>query len=94
MDETEQEFRDRFGPLPPPVADMFYLLRVKMLAKSRFLRGIESTGNDLIIKMSPFVVSDRLALYKAFGVNSRGELLARFLSMSGAGADGAAAISR
>src|SRR5438552_14001077 len=67
VDEAEQEFRDRFGPLPQPVADMFYLLRVKMLARARFLRGIESTGDGLVIKMSPFVVSDRLALYKAFG---------------------------
>src|SRR5919202_462707 len=65
--EVEREFGDRFGPLPAPVADLFFLLRVKMLAKSRFLRGIEATGDTLVIKMSPFVVSDRLALYKAFG---------------------------
>jgi transcription-repair coupling factor (superfamily II helicase) len=70
VDEVEQEFRDRFGPLPPPVADMFYLLRVKMLAKARFLRGIETTDSTIVIKMSPFVVSDRLALYKAFGTSA------------------------
>jgi transcription-repair coupling factor (superfamily II helicase) len=67
VDEVEQEFRDRFGPPPAPVADLFYLLRVKMLARARFLRGIETAGATLILKMSPFVVSDRLALYKAFG---------------------------
>ncbi|MGH2352185.1 MAG: helicase-related protein, partial [Chloroflexota bacterium] len=67
VNEVEQEFQDRFGPLPPPVADMFYLLRVKMLAKARFLRGIETQGENLVVRMSPFVVSDRLALYKAFG---------------------------
>ncbi len=67
VDAVEQEFRDRFGPPPAPVADLFYLLRVKMLARARFLRGIETAGATLILKMSPFVVSDRLALYKAFG---------------------------
>jgi hypothetical protein len=41
-----------------------------MLAKARFLRGIETTDATLVIKMSPFVVSDRLALYKAFGTSA------------------------
>ena len=50
--------------LPPPVADMFYILRVKALAKARFLRGIETQGDTLVICTSPFVVTDRLALYK------------------------------
>ncbi len=67
VDEVEREFLDRFGPLPPPVRDMFYLLRVKMLATARYLRGIETQGDGIVIKTSPFVVSDRLALYKAFG---------------------------
>ncbi|MBI3970115.1 MAG: transcription-repair coupling factor [Chloroflexi bacterium] len=68
--EVRQEFKDRFGPLPPPVADMFYLLELKMLAKQRYLRGIEAQGSTLLIRMSPFVVSDRLALYKAFGTSA------------------------
>ncbi len=70
VDEAEQEFADRFGPLPQPVQDLFYLLRVKILAKSRFLKGIETQNADLVIKTSPFVVSDRLALYKAFGTSA------------------------
>jgi transcription-repair coupling factor (superfamily II helicase) len=65
--EVEREFLDRFGPLPQPVADMFYILRVKALAKARFLRGIETQGDQIVIRTSPFVVTDRLALFKAFG---------------------------
>jgi transcription-repair coupling factor (superfamily II helicase) len=65
--EVEREFADRFGPPPEPVRDLFYLLRVKMLAKRSFLRGIETQGDSLVLRTSPFVVSDRLALYKAFG---------------------------
>jgi len=68
--ETEQEFRDRFGSLPSSVEDMFFLLRVKLLAKARFLKAIETQGTDLVIKTSPFVVSDRLALYKSFGTSA------------------------
>ncbi|HEU5315475.1 MAG TPA: transcription-repair coupling factor [Chloroflexota bacterium] len=70
VDEVQQEFGDRFGPLPQPVQDLFYLLRVKILAKARFLRGIETQGGELVLKTSPFVVSDRLALYKAFGTSA------------------------
>jgi transcription-repair coupling factor (superfamily II helicase) len=67
---VEQEFKDRFGPPPPPVVDMFYLLRIKMLAKARFLRGIEAQGDLLIVRTSPFVVTDRLALYNAFNTQA------------------------
>ena len=70
VDEVEREFVDRFGPLPPPVADMFYVLRVKAMAKARFLRGIETQNDQLVIRTSPFVVTDRLALYRAFGTNA------------------------
>jgi transcription-repair coupling factor (superfamily II helicase) len=67
--EVKQEFLDRFGPLPQPVDDMFYLLQVKALSKARFLKGIETQTAELVIKTSPFVVSDRLALYKLFGTS-------------------------
>jgi transcription-repair coupling factor (superfamily II helicase) len=70
IDETEKEFADRFGPLPRAVQDLFYVLRVKVLAKARFLKAIEASGTELVIKTSPFVVSDRLALYKAFGTSA------------------------
>ena len=40
------------------------------MAKARFLKGIETQGADLIVKTSPFVVSDRLALYKTFGTSA------------------------
>jgi len=70
VEEVEQEFADRFGPLPGPVEDLFFLLRVKILAKASFLKGIETQGPDLVIKTSPFVVSDRLALYKTFGTSA------------------------
>jgi transcription-repair coupling factor (superfamily II helicase) len=70
IEEVEHEFRDRFGSLPPPVQDMFYLLRVKVLAKARFLKGIETQASEFVIKTSPFVVTDRLALYKAFGTSA------------------------
>ena len=31
------------------------------------LRAVEATDRELIVRTSPFVVTDRLALYKAFG---------------------------
>ncbi len=69
---AEGEFTDRFGPMPPPVVDLFYLLRVKARARARFVRAIETqegltTGSEIVLKLSPFVTCDRVALYKAFG---------------------------
>ncbi len=67
VDAVEQEFADRFGPLPPPVVDLLFGLRIRALARSRMLRAVEATDRELIVRTSPFVVTDRLALYRAFG---------------------------
>ncbi len=67
VEEVEQELADRFGPPPPPVADLLFGLRIRALARSRMLRAVEATDRELIVRTSPFVVTDRLALYKAFG---------------------------
>ena len=67
VDAVEQEFADRFGPPPPPVVDLLFGLRIRALARSRMLRAVEATDRELIVRTSPFVVTDRLALYKAFG---------------------------
>lgn len=75
VEAARVEFADRFGILPTPVADLFFLLRIKALARARFVRAIESqdgvvTGPELVLKLSPFVVCDRVALYKAFGTRA------------------------
>ena len=67
VEAMEQEFADRFGPPPPPVVDLLFGLRIRALARSRMLRAVEATDRELIVRTSPFVVTDRLALYKAFG---------------------------
>jgi transcription-repair coupling factor (superfamily II helicase) len=66
------EFGDRFGPMPASVVDLFYLLGVKAKARAKCVRGIETqqgltTGPEIVLKLSPFVTCDRVALYKAFG---------------------------
>jgi len=75
VEAARVEFADRFGILPTPVADLFFLLRIKALARARFVRAIETqdgvvTGPELVLKLSPFVVCDRVALYKAFGTRA------------------------
>lgn len=67
VEAMEQEFADRFGSPPPPVVDLLFGLRVRALARSRMLRAVEATDRELIVRTSPFVVTDRLALYRAFG---------------------------
>jgi transcription-repair coupling factor (superfamily II helicase) len=72
VEAAATEFGDRFGPMPTPVVDLFYLLGVKAKARARYVRGIETqqgltTGSEIVLKLSPFVTCDRVALYKAFG---------------------------
>jgi hypothetical protein len=47
--------------------DLLFGLRIRALARSRMLRAVEATDRELIVRTSPFVVTDRLALYKVFG---------------------------
>ena len=51
VDELEIELADRFGPLPPPAANLIYQLRLKVLARAARVRGISTEGEKLVIQM-------------------------------------------
>jgi transcription-repair coupling factor (superfamily II helicase) len=77
VDELEHELRDRFGPLPPQVKNLIYVLRVKVAATAAGVQSV--TGKlegyalrktvELELKLWPGVVADRVAAFRAFGQN-------------------------
>ena len=47
--QTEFEFRDRFGPLPLGVQDLFYHMKVKILGEARGLDAIGFSGDVIVL---------------------------------------------
>ena len=57
-DETEvealsSEFKDRFGPLPEMVKNLFYQMQVKLLAESAGLSSISWESGQIVLKYPP-----------------------------------------
>ena len=73
VEAVEREFLDRFGPLP--AAGGGHVLRPARQGPGQGplpARASRPRAISLVIRTSPFVVTDRLALYKAFGTSRRG----------------------
>ncbi len=62
VDEISQEFTDRFGPVPEEVANLLYVVRVKVLAVNAGVEAIGFEEGQLLIKSASFETLDRLAL--------------------------------
>jgi transcription-repair coupling factor (superfamily II helicase) len=50
IDALDDEFIDRFGPLPDSVSNLMYLMRVKILAIEAGLASISIEGNQMILR--------------------------------------------
>jgi transcription-repair coupling factor (superfamily II helicase) len=56
QDEIEAlsaEFTDRFGPLPEETKNLFYQLKVKLLAEQSGLASISGEGNQIVMRYPP-----------------------------------------
>jgi transcription-repair coupling factor (superfamily II helicase) len=79
IDELEHELRDRFGPLPQPVKNLLFVLRVKVAATDAGVQSISGKVEgyalrkvvELELKLWPGVMADRVAAFRAFGQNVR-----------------------
>ncbi|MGD8458192.1 MAG: transcription-repair coupling factor [Anaerolineales bacterium] len=50
IDSIKGEFVDRFGPLPEPVANLFYQLEIRSLAENAGISSISSENNQMSIR--------------------------------------------
>jgi len=51
VDELEAELADRFGPLPPPAANLIYQLRLKVLGMAAGVQSLSADDRRLILKI-------------------------------------------
>lgn len=47
----EQEMTDRFGPLPPEVANLLYVVRLKGLATKAYVESVMTDAEDIILRL-------------------------------------------
>ena len=50
IDALEEEFRDRFGPLPPPLINLLSLVKIKILAIKAGLIGINMERDKIVFR--------------------------------------------
>ncbi|MFO3797982.1 MAG: TRCF domain-containing protein, partial [Anaerolineales bacterium] len=50
LDLLEQEFQDRFGPLPEMARNLFYQMRVKLLAEQAGLASVSLENNKIVLR--------------------------------------------
>ena len=50
VDGMVREFTDRFGPLPPEVENLLYVLKMKVLAAKAFVGSVTAEGGEIVLR--------------------------------------------
>jgi transcription-repair coupling factor (superfamily II helicase) len=50
VEDVAREFQDRFGPLPEPVENLLYIVKIKVLAARAKVSSISTQGRQIVIK--------------------------------------------
>jgi transcription-repair coupling factor (superfamily II helicase) len=53
IDALHAEFTDRFGPIPQPVQNLFYQLRVRLLAEKAGLSAVTAESGQIVLRYPP-----------------------------------------
>jgi transcription-repair coupling factor (superfamily II helicase) len=53
IDALTEEFKDRFGPLPEEASNLFFQLKVKLLAEQAGLASVSSEAGQIILRYPP-----------------------------------------
>jgi transcription-repair coupling factor (superfamily II helicase) len=69
--DIAQEFEDRFGPLPEPVENLLYIVKIKVLATGAKVSSVSTQGRQIVIK--PQTASSPLKIRGA------GEVMSKYL---------------
>ena len=83
VDDVGAELADRFGPLPPPVENLLYQLRVKVLALHAGVEAITSDGTHISLRLPGLEEADRPTLQRALGHGVRASRVALYLPANG-----------
>jgi len=55
--DIAQEFQDRFGPLPDPVGNLLYIVKIKVLAVRAKVNSVSTQGRQIVIKPQEAVIA-------------------------------------
>jgi transcription-repair coupling factor (superfamily II helicase) len=61
-----REFKDRFGPLPRPVDNLLYIVKIKVLAAQAEVSSVSTQGRQIVIKPQGAVIASRSCEPKAW----------------------------
>ncbi|MDI7277261.1 MAG: helicase-related protein, partial [Anaerolineae bacterium] len=67
VQELGQELRERFGPPPPAVENLLYLLRVKALAAQAGVSAVASEGHQIVLRFPHILPPDVVRQAQRFG---------------------------
>jgi transcription-repair coupling factor (superfamily II helicase) len=59
VENVVREFQDRFGPLPEPVENLLYIVKIKVLAMQAKVSSISTQGRQIVIKPQETVIASR-----------------------------------
>jgi transcription-repair coupling factor (superfamily II helicase) len=68
VEDMTREFKDRFGPLPQPVENLVYIMKIKILAARAEVSSISTQGRQIVIKHQETVIASRSCEPKAWQV--------------------------
>jgi transcription-repair coupling factor (superfamily II helicase) len=57
VEDVAQELKDRFGPLPEPVDNLLYIVKIKVLAMRVKVSSISTQGRQIVIKPQEAVIA-------------------------------------
>ncbi len=84
--DLRTELEDRFGPLPPPVDNLLFQLRVKQRALRANVEAVVSEGEQISIRMGGLAHADRPLLQRNLGHDVRVSRTAIWLPLGENGA--------
>ena len=82
IDAMAEELADRFGPIPDPIDNLLYQLRVKSLAIRAGISTITTEANQIRLRMPNLELMDRMKLQRYLGHDSRVSKTAVWLSLA------------
>jgi transcription-repair coupling factor (superfamily II helicase) len=71
IEDMQRELMDRFGSLPGAVANLFYQLRLKVLALIANVQGISTEKGQIVIRVQPLKDTARKQLQKRLSGRAR-----------------------
>ncbi|OGO63620.1 MAG: transcription-repair coupling factor, partial [Chloroflexi bacterium RBG_19FT_COMBO_50_10] len=71
IDALNEEFIDRFGPLPEETTCLFFQLKVKLLAERAGLASVSGEGGQIILRYPPLPECEAARSFPEFGAEVR-----------------------